>query len=266
MLIVGERINTSRKKIREAVQKKDALFIQREAKKQADAGATLIDVNCGTFVGQEPEYMTWLVHTIQEVVDLPLCIDSPDPATLRTGLEHHTNGRPMINSITVEPDRFDQVLSLVLEHQAMIVGLCMAEGKMPDTAEERFDIASRLIERLTSAGVPIGDIYMDPVVCPIGTDTRNGRTVLEAISRIKTSYDGTHLICGLSNVSFGLPLRKLLNQNFLTMCMAMGLDAVILDPLDRHMMSHLMASDALLGKDDFCMNYLTAHREGRLVV
>lgn len=266
MLIVGERINTSRRKIREAVQKKDTPFIQQEAKRQADAGATLIDVNCGTFVGQEAEYMTWLVDTIQEVVHLPLCIDSPDPKALKVGLERHKNGQPMINSITVEKDRFDRVLPLILEHKARIVGLCMDEGGMPNTAEERNDIASCLIERLTSAGIPIGDLYIDPVVCPVGTDTRNGRVVLEAIHRIRTSHDGVHILCGLSNVSFGLPLRKLLNQNFLTMCMVMGLDAVILDPLDPHMMSHLIASDALLGNDDFCMNYLTAQREGRLIV
>lgn len=264
MLIIGERVNTSRKRMREAVQKKESPFIRQEAKRQADAGAMCIDVNCGTFVGQEAEYMAWLVDTIQEVVDLPLCIDSPDPKALKVGLERHTKGQPMINSITMEKDRFDQIVPLVLEHQTMIVGLCMAEGGMPNTAEERLDIASHLIEGLTSVGVPIGDIYIDPVVCPVGTDTRNGRTVLEAIHRIRTSYEGVHILCGLSNVSFGLPLRKLLNQNFLTMCMVMGLDAVILDPLDPHMMSHLMASDTLLGNDDFCMNYLAAQREGRL--
>lgn len=266
MLIVGELINTSRKKIREAVQKRDAVFIQQQAKGQADAGATYIDVNCGTFVGKEAEYMTWLVDTVQEVVDLPLCIDSPDPEALKVGLECHRNGRPMLNSITVEQDRFDQVLPLVLEHKTLIVGLCMAEEGMPATAEDRFDIASRLIDGLTSAGVPIDDIYIDPVVCPVGTDTQNGRILLEAIHRIRTSYEDVHIICGLSNVSFGLPMRRLLNQNLLTMCMAMGLDAVILDPSDPHMMSHLIASDALLGNDDFCMNYLMAQREGRLVL
>jgi 5-methyltetrahydrofolate--homocysteine methyltransferase len=266
MQIVGERINTSRKRMRAAVEEQDAAFIRKDAKKQVAAGATLVDVNCGTFVRDEPERLAWLVDVVQDAVDAPLCIDSPNPKALEMGLAHNRNGQPMINSITDEADRFSQVLPLVLEHKASIVALCMGDAGMPGSAEERFEAAARLIERLTKAGVPIGDIYVDPVVCPISTDGAHGRHVLDAIRRIMETFEGVHTICGLSNVSFGLPLRKLINQNFLTMCMAEGLDAVILDPLDARMMSNLIASEALLGKDDFCMNYVTAHREERLAL
>jgi len=223
-------------------------------------------VNCGTFVSDEPERLAWLVDVVQDAVEVPLCIDSPNPKALEMGLARHRNGQPMINSITDEADRFEQILPLVLEHKASIVALCMAGGGMPGSTEKRFEIAARLIERLTGAGVPIGDIYVDPVACPISIDGAHGTYVLEGIRRIMESFEGVHTICGLSNVSFGLPLRKLINRNFLTMCMAMGLDAVILDPLDARMMSNLIASEALLGKDDFCMNYVTAHREERLVL
>jgi len=265
MQIVGERINTSRKRMRAAVEQGDAAFIRKDAETQVAAGATLVDVNCGTFVSDEPERMAWLVDVVQDAVGVPLCIDSPNPKALEMGLSRHRNGQPMINSITDEADRFEQVLPLVLEHKASIVALCMGSG-MPGSAEERFEIAARLIERLTGAGVPVGDIYVDPVACPISTGGAHGRHVLEAIRRIMETFEGVHTICGLSNVSFGLPLRKLINRNFLTMCMAMGLDAVILDPLDARMMSNLIASEALLGKDEFCMNYVTAHREERLVL
>ncbi|MFH1008209.1 MAG: methyltetrahydrofolate cobalamin methyltransferase [Candidatus Latescibacterota bacterium] len=266
MRIVGERINTSRKRMRTAVEERDAAFIQKDAKNQVAAGASLVDVNCGTFVNDEPEQLAWLVDTVQEAVDVPLCMDSPNPKALELALARHRNGQPMINSITDEAVRFDQVLPLVLEHKASIVALSMGDGGMPGSAEERFVTASRIIERLTAAGVPIGDIYVDPVVCPISTDGAHGRHVLDAIRRTMETFVGVHTICGLSNVSFGLPLRQLVNQNFLTMCMAEGLDAVILDPLDGRMMSNLLASEAILGKDDFCMNYMMAHREERLTL
>ena len=266
MQIVGERINTSRRRMRIAVEQKDAAFIRKEAQNQVAAGATWVDVNCGTFVSDEPERLAWLVDVVQDAVEVPLCIDSPNPKALEMGLARHRNGQPMINSITDEADRFEQILPLVLEHRASIVALCMAGSGMPGSAEERFETAARLIERLTGAGVPIGDIYVDPVVCPVSTDAAHGRHVLEAIRRIMETFEGVHTICGLSNVSFGLPLRKLINQNFLTMCMAMGLDAVILDPSDARMMANLIASEALLGKDEFCMNYVMAHREERLVL
>ncbi|HID95810.1 MAG TPA: methyltetrahydrofolate cobalamin methyltransferase [Candidatus Latescibacteria bacterium] len=266
MLVVGERINTSRAAVREAVRNKDAAFIQEEAKAQAEAGAGMIDVNCGTFMREEPDYIGWLVETVQKAVDLPLCIDSPSPEAIRLALEIHRNGRPLINSITDQLERFEKLFPLVLEHEALVVALCINDEGMPETVEDCFRIAANLVERLTSSGVPIGDIYVDPVVRPISTDQSFGKVVLETIRRISSEFEGVHTICGLSNISFGLPQRKLVNQNFLTMCMYAGLDAVILDPLDRRMMSNLVASETLLGRDEFCLNYIKAHKEGRLTM
>ncbi len=266
MLIVGERINTSRKTIRPAIENRDTAFIQEEARKQVQAGATMIDVNCGTFVNKEPEYLEWLVETVQEAVDLPLCIDSPNPKAIKVALEHHRNGRPLVNSITAQSDRFDQILSLILESRSSVVALCLDDKGMPEDTDDTLRIASTLVERLTSAGVPEDDIYIDPVVRPVGTNPIYGKIVLESIRRIASEFGSVHIICGLSNVSYGLPLRKLLNQNFLTMCLCAGLDAVILDPLDQRMMSNLLASQALLGQDEMCLNYITAFREQRLTL
>ncbi|MCD6169996.1 MAG: methyltetrahydrofolate cobalamin methyltransferase [Candidatus Latescibacteria bacterium] len=266
MLVVGERINTSRKAIKPAVEKKDAVFIQEEARKQAQAGATMIDVNCGTFVNEESEYLQWLVETVQEAVDLPLCIDSPNPEAIKVALEHHRNGKPLVNSITAQSDRFDQVLSLILENRSSVVALCLDDSGMPENIEDTLRIASTLVDKLTSAGVPEEDIYVDPVVRPVGTNPVYAKIVLESIRRITSEFGSVHTICGLSNVSYGLPLRRLLNQNFLTMCLYAGLDAVILDPLDQRMMSNLLASQALLGRDEMCLNYITAFREQRLTL
>lgn len=262
MLIVGELINTSRKAIKPAVEDRDTSFIQDLAERQVTAGADYIDVNCGTMVFNEPETMAWLVETIQDKVTAPLCIDSPNPEALEAGLALVRKGQPMINSITGEKERFAEILPLVIKYQAKIVALCMDDSGMPETAQDRLRIAKKLVEDLTGAGVPEDDIYLDPLVKPVSTGDRAGMEVLETIYEIKARYPKVHGICGLSNISYGLPNRKVLNRCFLVQTMTMGMDAYILDPLDRVMMGFVYASQALLGKDEFCMNYLTVHRNG----
>jgi 5-methyltetrahydrofolate--homocysteine methyltransferase len=267
MLIVGERINSSRKRVREAIAARDAEFIQQEARQQDEAGADLIDVNCGTFIGQEAACMEWLVHTVQEATAKPLCLDSPDPETIAAALPLHRNGQPMINSISNEADRITKLAPLVRDSGARVVALCVGKaGTMPQTHVQRIDEASALIEAITGYGVPLGNVYVDPVVCPVANDIRAGLAVMEAIRGLKEKFPGVNTICGLSNVSFGLPLRHLLNQNFLVLCMAAGLDGVILDPLDKRIVSNVLAAEALLGRDEFCMNYVIANRQGRLTV
>ena len=153
MLIVGELINTSRKAIKPAVESRDAAFIKDIAQKQVDAGADYVDVNCGTMVFDEEETMAWLVETVQSQVSAPLCIDSPNPKALEKGLSLAKNGQPMINSITAEKERFATVLPLVLKYKAKIVGLCMDDSGMPETAADRLKIADRLVTDLVAAGV-----------------------------------------------------------------------------------------------------------------
>jgi len=263
MIIIGELINTSRKAIAPAVENRDAAFIQDIAKKQVAAGATYVDVNAGTRVYDEPEALTWLVETVQAAVDAPLCIDSPNPKAIKAALAAH-KGQAMINSITAEKERYDEILPFVVEHKARILALCMDDTGMPETAEQRLAIVEVLYQGLTGAGVKAEDIFFDPLVKPISVDVNFGNEVLETIRQIHQRYPGVHTTCGLSNVSFGLPNRKLLNQAFLVMCMANGMNSVILDPLDQNIMSLLIASKALLGRDEYCMGYLTAQREGRL--
>ncbi|MDD4754123.1 MAG: methyltetrahydrofolate cobalamin methyltransferase [Desulfitobacteriaceae bacterium] len=261
-LIVGELINTSRKAIKPAVENKDAEFIKDLAQKQVDAGANYVDVNCGTMVFNEPEMMAWLVETIQEKVSAPLCIDSPNPKALEVGLSLAKNGQPMVNSITAEKERYSTILPMVLKYKTKIVALCMDDSGMPETAEDRLKIATKLVGDLTAAGVSEGDIYLDPLVKPVSTGDKAGLEVLETIYQIKQKYPNVHGICGLSNISYGLPNRKILNQVFMIQTMTMGMDAYILDPLDKTMMGFVYASTALLGQDQFCMNYLTVHRNG----
>ena len=262
MLIVGELINTSRKQIKLAVQNRDSLFIRDIAQKQADAGVDYIDVNCGTLLEEEPAAMKWMVNTIQEQVGLPLCIDSPNPVALQEGLALCRSGQPMINSISGEKERFETILPLVLKYRAKVVALCMDDTGMPESAADRQRVADKLVKSLTEAGVTTDNIYLDPLVKPISTGDQAGREVLDTIQSIKMNYPGVHFICGLSNVSYGLPNRKVLNQAFMIQTMTMGMDGYILDPLDKTMMGFVHASRALLGEDEFCLNYIKASRKG----
>ena len=262
MLIIGELINTSRKAIKEAVEKKDANYIQQVAREQLEAGANYIDVNCGTMINNEIEIMEWLVKTVQEAVEVPLSIDSPDPKVIEAGLRLVKYGQPMINSISDEKERFDSILPLVVKYNAKIVALCMDDTGMPETGEDRVRVAKSLYLKLTEAGVSDENIYFDPLVKPISAVEKAGVEVLESIKLIKILYPNVHFTCGLSNVSYGLPNRKVLNRLFVVQTMTLGMDGYILNPTDKEMMGVIYASLALLGQDSYCMNYLKAHRKG----
>ncbi len=262
MLIVGELINSSRKAIKPLIEAKDAASIQEIALLQVQTGADYLDINCGTFVDEEKEKMAWLIDVVQQVTDKPLCVDSPSAEVLKIGLAAYKNGQPLINSITAEKERFSQILPLALQYKAKLVALCMDDDGIPLTPQKRFATAEKLIGDLTAAGMDQDDIYLDPLVQPIATSGEAGMAVLETISAIKAKYPAVHCICGLSNISFGLPNRALLNSTFLVQTMSRGMDAYILNPTDKKLMGLLYASNALLGNDNFCTKYLKAHRQG----
>jgi len=266
MIIIGEKINTSIKAVRPAVENMDTETIQELARKQAAAGAQYIDVNCGTFTSKEPELMEWLVKTVQEATDLPLCIDSPNPEALEAGLKAYTGKKPLINSVTAEKQRFESIIPLVTEYNTSIIALCMDDSGMPEDADQRVKIADWLINNMTKKGIAVSDIFIDPMVRPVSTGTHYGIVALETIRRVMKEFPGVHTTCGLSNVSFGLPARKIVNQTFLISAITAGLDSAILDPLDKRIMSFVYSTELLMNKDEFCMNYLSAYREGRLDV
>jgi cobalamin-dependent methionine synthase I len=264
MFIIGERINSTRKLIREAVLKRDADYIKMEATKQLQAGAHMLDVNGGV-AGQEVELLSWLVKVVQEVCDVPLCLDSSDPEALQKALPlcKHT---PMINSITEEPDRFNSLLPLIREHKTKVIALCMAASGPPTNMQDRVDTATRLVEMLTSGGISLDNIYIDPAVFPVSTGSDHGPNLLNAISEIRNRFPGAHTSCGVSNVSYGLPARKLLNEIFLIMLMSRGMDAAIIDPCDFGLMARITAAEALRGGDEFCINYIRAYKQGKLEI
>jgi cobalamin-dependent methionine synthase I len=262
VIIIGELINASRKTIGKAIEERDAFAIRQVAVDQAAAGADYIDVNAGIFVGREPEYLKWLVQTVQEATDKPCAIDSPDPKAIEAGLSVH-KGTPMVNSISLEKDRYDNLLPLIAGTDRKVIALCMSDDGMPETVDDRLKIAEKLINSLTQNNVKVENIFVDPLVQPMSVNNSFGMEFLDAVEQIMKRFPGIHTACGLSNISYGLPARKFLNQTFMIMAIAKGLDGAIINPLDQRMMANITAAEALAGRDGYCMKYLKAYRAGK---
>jgi cobalamin-dependent methionine synthase I len=266
MLIIGEKLNSARKKVREMIENRDVKAIQDLARNQVEGGAEMLDVNSSAASGDKEENMEWLVKTVQEVVNIPLCIDSPNAEEIEKGLEVHDwdKGKALINSITGEKEKIERLLPTIIKYKCAVIALVMDERGIPDNSKTRVEIAKKLIKILTDVGVPLKDIFIDPLVIPIGTNDKNGLITMETIRSVKEVYPEVRVVTGLSNISFGLPERKLINQVFMVLVMAHGIDAAIVDPTDKRMMAMVKTATTLLGKDNFCRGYLQAYREGKL--
>jgi cobalamin-dependent methionine synthase I len=264
MLIIGERINTSRKPIEEAVANRNAAYIEADATSQINSGANLIDVNAGSRTTSEVEDLLWLIEVIQQASpQVRLCIDSPNPESMKVVLDR-VQQTPMLNSTTLEKLRFEAMAPIIQIRECDIVALCIDDRGIPKSVEQTLDNAGRLISDLETLGVKRERIYMDPVIQAVSTNTNAALMVLEVIDRIRREFKGVNIISGLSNISFGLPDRSLLNRAFLTLAMKAGLNAAIVDPLDKKLMGSLMATTVLLGEDPWCQAYTRAFRDGRL--
>ena len=212
-------------------------------------------------MGKEPEYLKWLVETVQEVTDKPCAIDSPDPAAIEAALSVH-KGTPMINSISLEKDRYERLIPIIAGTDFKVIALCMSDSGMPQTVDDRLRIADYLANALLKTNIKVENILVDPLVQPVSVNNTFGLEFINAIDKIVATFPGIHTACGLSNISYGLPARKFMNQTFMTMAIAKGLDGAIINPLDRGMMAAIVSAEALAGRDNFCMNYLKAFRAG----
>ncbi len=262
MIIIGELINASRKTIAGAIEAQDADTIGQVAQKQSAAGADYIDVNAGVFVGQEARYLEWLIQTVQAVTDTPCAIDSPDPVAIETALKVH-QGTAMINSISLEKARYDNLMPIIAGTDLKVIALCMSDDGMPETVDDRMQIADKLVNGLIQNNVKVENIFVDPLVQPVSVKNNCGMEFVMAVEQIMKRFAGIHTACGLSNVSFGLPARKYMNRIFMSMAIARGLDGAIVNPLDKQMMASIIAAEALAGRDEYCMDYLKAFRAGQ---
>jgi 5-methyltetrahydrofolate--homocysteine methyltransferase len=266
MLLVGESINGTRKQVGEAIAARDAAFIKSLAVAQVDAAADVLDVNGGVAGGDEVDDLLWLIGVVRSVSDAQLMVDSANPEALEAGVDACARGGgkvPFINSISGEQSRIDVVLPLLRKYKCPVVGLCLSDEGVPATPDERFAIAERLFRLTRDTGLPAEDLWVDPLVLTVSADNQAGCVTMDTLKMIKARLP-VRTIGGLSNVSFGLPNRPLLNRTFVAMCMGIGIDGAVLDVRNKEMMATIKAAEALRGEDPFCGDYLKAHRAGLL--
>lgn len=261
--VIGERINTTLKKVQAAVAARDAEYIKEDVKKQTEAGATYIDVNAGARIGHEEQDMRWLLEVVQEATALPLCLDSPDPKILEMayGL---VNQKPMINSISLEKDRFEPMQKYLEGKECRIIALCMDDSGMPKSVDDIVSRAASLVGELEKIGFKRDDIFLDPLIQPMSVDGKNGNMAMDSVRTIMSELKGVHTTGGLSNISYGLPERRIINRVFLAMMMANGFDSAIMDPLDKDIMALATTADMIGGNDNFCMSYIKGVRAGKI--
>lgn len=264
MIIIAEKINGTRKAVSAAIRDRDAELIQRLAKAQTEAGSHFLDVNAGTPPEREPEDMAWLVETVQQASELPLALDSANAEALKAGIEVASR-TPMINSVSGEAPRINNILPIAMEHKTplILLGLDDEVGIAP-TAAGRLAIIERLVALALAGGLEEDQLFIDPLVTAISTGTDAAQVTFETIRGIRQKYPKAHVTCGLSNISFGLPERKLVNQTFMAMAIQAGLDSAIVNPNDRKMVGTILAAEMLLGQDKFCQAYSRAYRAGRI--
>ena len=263
MIIIGEKINGSRKQVARAIIERDVTYIQGLARQQVEAGANWLDIHAGTTPEQEPGVLTWLVEVIQDATSIPLCLDSPNPSALAAAIGH-VKRTPMINSISGEKKRMEGLLPIVRDSKCPFIMLAIDDTGIPATVDDRIRIIRRLISETRAIGISDERVYIDPLVLSIATDTESGKVALNTMRAIKNELPFTHIVSGLSNVSFGLPVRTLINQAFVTLAISAGLDCAILDPLDKRLNAAILAAEVVLGGDRFCINYNRAYRANRL--
>ena len=256
LVIIGERINpTGRKKLAESLEDGNLDLVRSEAIRQVEEGAHILDVNVGVSGIDEPKMLKEAILAIQEVTDVPLCIDSALPKALEAGLNAY-KGKALVNSVNGEKHKLEEVLPLVKEHGAAVIGLTMDDNGIPKEAEKRLEIARLIVDRAEQAGIPREDVIIDPLAMAISADDQAGLETIKALQLIRDEL-GVNQTLGLSNISFGLPERTAINAVFLAMAVLNGLTCPISDPTTWEMRRATLLTDLLLGKDEFCMNYLS---------
>jgi 5-methyltetrahydrofolate--homocysteine methyltransferase len=229
-----------------------------DAVAQVAAGATILDVNAGVPMVDEPALLAQVVVLVQSLTDVPLCLDSSVVDALARSLEVY-EGRALVNSVNGEEERLESVLPLVKKHDAAVIGLAMDDNGIPETPEKRFEVAKKIVNRAQDHRIDPADVVIDPLVLPVGASPKAARVVLETLRLVREGLS-VNTVCGASNVSFGLPDRPALNSAFLAMTVASGITAVIANPLDEISRMGILAGDVLMGNDEHCMNWITAHR------
>lgn len=259
-VIIGERINpTGRKKVLAALKEGDFEIVRKDAAAQVEAGAQILDVNAGVPGVDEAALLREMMHIVMDVTDVPLCIDTADPEALGSALSVY-DGKALVNSVNGEERSLDSVLPLVREYGAAVIGLCMDDDGIPETAEARLGVAGKIIERATGLGIALEDIVIDPLALTMGADSNAGRIALDTIEKVVEEF-GVNVTMGASNISFGMPDRKYINSTFIAMAIHAGLTCPITNPLVTEIQTAVLAADLAMGRDDYGMKWIKAYRQ-----
>ncbi|MFO7900522.1 MAG: dihydropteroate synthase [Planctomycetota bacterium] len=255
MILIGERINTGFKEIKQAVLDKDPGPIQDWARKQTDAGATYLDVNLGA-VSNKAGDMCWMIESVQGAVDTPICIDSNRPAILAEALRV-CDRPPLINSTTAADEKLDPILPLVLEHDASVIGVVMDERGTPKTADSRVENAGKIVAKAMEMGLDTRRLFLDPIVMPLKFMQDQAKEILEATRQFTLFSDPPpHIVCGLSNISSDALHKKLINRLFLVMAINNGMDAAICDVMDADLVNAARTAELIMNKEIYADSYL----------
>ncbi|MGH7682587.1 MAG: dihydropteroate synthase [Candidatus Eiseniibacteriota bacterium] len=261
-VIIGERINPTGRKMLAAEMKRGELDrVRRDAVAQVDGGAHVLDVNAGVPGVDEAALLAQAVCEVMAVTDVPVCIDSSVVEALGAALEAY-QGKALVNSVTGEDERLERILPLVRKHGAAVIGIANDDTGISMVPEERLAIARKIVERAQDHGVPPKDVVIDPIAMTVGASNDGGVITLETIRLIRENL-GCNMSCGASNVSFGLPDRDSLNAAFLPMAIAAGLTSAITNPLVPAIRKAVLATDLLLGRDDYAASWIAAFRAGQ---
>jgi 5-methyltetrahydrofolate--homocysteine methyltransferase len=259
--LIGERINpTGRRIFQEQLRAGDLSAIERDVKAQVEGGADVLDINMGVPLTDEAELLATAIRMVQELTDLPICIDSSVVEALEAGLSVY-QGRALVNSVTAEDDRLEQILPLVKKYDAAVIALPNDAEEIPMEADRRLELVRHVVEVATGTyGIAAADIVIDPLAMPIGADTTTAGTTFEVMRRVRDEH-GLNMTCGASNVSFGMPDRHTLNATFLPMAMSNGLTSAIMDTRTPQVVDAVKAADLLLGHDEWGGSWIAAHRK-----
>lgn len=261
MFIIGELINGMYANIGAAIKEHNKAIVQKCALEQLACGADALDVNCGPATIQPLVDMPWLIETIQEVTDKPLCLDSSKPKVIEEGLKAARN-KTIINSTTADPEKLDLLVPLAKQYNSKLIGITISAKGIPQNKDQRLELAATIAATCAQIGFPVEDLYLDPIVLPVNVAQAQIKDILESIHEFKIISDPSpKTILGLSNVSQGTHVRSLINRTFLTMAVAYGLDSAILDPEDKELMDALITAELILNKSIYCDSYLDAYRK-----
>ncbi|ACL22613.1 5-methyltetrahydrofolate--homocysteine methyltransferase [Desulfitobacterium sp. LBE] len=262
MILIGEKINGAIPSVAKAIAAKDADFIRNLAKVQSEAGVNFLDVCASVDNDIELETLKWLIDLVQEVSDIPIAIDSPNANVIAEAIKF-CNKPGLINSVSMEGDKVEVIFPIIADTKWECVALLCDDTGIPQDTEKRLEVFGTLMAKAKQYNIAPSRLHIDPLVQMLCTSEDGILAIMEVIKEIKAQYPKIHITGGASNISFNLPIRRLVNQAFIVLAMGAGMDSAIVDPTKQDLMGMIFATEALLGQDEYCMEYIGAYREGK---